>query len=231
MNIGYIVSSNVNYVDKVVPKLLQSLLNSGVPSEDVIVFVGGGNFGYNKFRSGVSHRHVDADAFDFNAFLGLIDLDTKDFGKKFDKVFLLHDTCEVGPKFYELTVDNIDLEADMTVVGQPGFNTAWCGFGMYNTNVIFECKEHLERFRNIIKFTHPVDGGSIARSCTGGPYEIPGVVLPYKVSYYPNTEEPEILDHTSVYGGARRRVEYFRGIDLYKNKANFGDSTTPVNIP
>jgi len=202
MNIGYIVSTNIDYMDITVPKLI----NSFTSTERVHVFVGKSRVNYNyRIGEGPIYHYVQYGAYEHTALIGAVE-----FSLPYDAVFLLHDTCEVGPNFEQLVKDGAS-DNDMTVIWN-----AMCGFGLYKLSLLHRIKPYLDGLKDCDKHTAMVQEGQIFRSKMG------------TASVYPN--DSYINKGTQdIYGtGKHRLIEYYGAVDLYKYKANYGN-TTPDN--
>lgn len=138
-------------------------------------------------------------------YTGLIEVAKKDL--QGEAWFLLHDTCEAGSQFDSRVRDGYDPSVDMTVVrgGQ-------CNISLYKHDLLMKYRDNLLRMQGLTKDAAVRHEGYFFRSnaCTWKPY--PG-------------DELEILGEKDVYGnGVPRQINYLHAVDLYKYKANWGQS-------
>jgi hypothetical protein len=120
MNIKFSISSHKDFYTTTYPIVVKSLLNSGVPAEDIYFFIGG--YKENKLienEDKINLFNVDHNSIDFTGLISIIE-----FNLKADYWFLLHDTVYVGPKFYnfvstfnydECDVVKLDLGVSMNI--------------------------------------------------------------------------------------------------------------------
>jgi hypothetical protein len=207
MREGIIISSNDRYLDVVVPPLIESL--SSAPKESIVVFVGGETTQYkSEFREGIEYVWVPCNAYDNNAVWGLIHYRPD----RFEKVFLLHDTCKAGPLFLEKAMTLYDPTAEVTAADTDESWSCWCGLAMWDVGFLIRCKNFYEQYRYVRKgMDQGLDGGTPFRR------------LAQRRAYYTGSVPPVFLGTEKVYGGADRLISYLPSIDLYKYHANWTD--------
>lgn len=97
MKISIAISSHKSFYEVSLKELIPSLLISGVPKEDIYVFIGG----YEIYESidneyKINMYRVPHNSFDFTALVSIVELKLKR-----DYWFCIHDTCKVGSTFYQ----------------------------------------------------------------------------------------------------------------------------------
>jgi hypothetical protein len=195
VKIGYIVSSYYKYYDCCYPKLLRSLIHSGVNHSDVFGFVADS---YN-FKDGNIYR-IDHNSYDFNALIGVVD-NADFFSNKYSHLFLLHDTCVAGKKFKFLVENNFDINVNHTSV---------CGFmtmGMFKTNYLLEQHDFISSQKNMTKDRAIELEDHFFKSNSK---------ICYNRSKYMPDNEHYIRLRARKYCGEHKNVCYFPYLDLYK---------------
>ena len=96
MKIKFAISSHNLFWKTTYPIVVNSLIESSVPAEDIYFFVGGCHETKKIEGYSVNLYHVDHNSIDFTALISVLEL-----GLKSDYWFLLHDTCSVGANFFK----------------------------------------------------------------------------------------------------------------------------------
>lgn len=205
MSIGYIVSTNIMYMDVTLPKLLASMEKIGIPHSDVVIFVGRhGHYLDKRLDHCYRHVYLPYGGFEKTALIGATEVDLP-----FSHAFLLHDTCVVGERFHERIQNGTNLDADVTST-----NNALCDFGAYRVAFLKHIAPYLHRLKDMTKHTAIAEEGAIYRQHMGITAEYPH-----------NGRECEIIGHADPYKtGVARMIEYYPAIDMYKYKANYGQT-------
>lgn len=210
MNIA--ISSNRNFYKKTLPILIPSLLSCGFSEGQIKVFVGG--FSENKIQSinGIEYYFLDNNSIDATAFVGIVE-----FSLLADYWFFLHDTCKVGKKFKDriekpLIKNNI---VKMALIERPSMN-----IGLYSGEYILSKKDKILSIKN----TDYSQNALLNQKKWHIQYEDFLLWLePPTPLLYPDYVGFEITHFDNWYQGESiRRTEYYPHIDLYKNKANWG---------
>lgn len=215
--IVYIISSNYDYYQETLPRLLRSMQEAQIPSAQVRVFIGRspvmkimrqpyGTFFFEQYG-----------AYEHTALIGMVE---HEIGE--DLVFLLHDTCEVGKNFPALVSQAIPFMKDKFRFTADGFsvNGGMCGFGLYSLNYLMSRFDEIVALKNCDKHAAMVHEGWLLRT--------KGHIYPYQRQ---GTVDYETHGMVDVYGtGLLRLKEYYPQVDLYKYKANFGQTNPGAYI-
>lgn len=201
--IGYLIASNHYYVDVAVPKLLESM--KYISPEDITVSISRvfpkseNRVYYETVIGGIEYLSNNLYCFEYSAIIDLLERRPH----KYDWVFLLHDTCEVGPNFEKLT-KLFPRECDICWVSR-GVNN----FAMYRVNYLHQCYDYFKSLEDIDKENAITNEGYIYRN-----------YLHKKAEYH--SPDPIVKYQKDIYKtGTDRITEYFRGVDLYKYKSNW----------
>ena len=206
-DIRYIIASNVLYHRVTLPTLLPSLYQTGIEPERIFVAVGGAAERRDVSIEGVMHMFVKQRSFDWT---GIIEVVRRELPG--DAWFWLHDTCEAGPNFRQLAENNYDPNAEMTVayVAHGGGQS---NLGLYSTTMLQRHHSYWLSLEGISKADGLPHEGYAYRADLGTKAE------------YPNAQCLE-LGYRDIYGnGTIRRIEHYTGVDLFKYKANWGQTT------
>lgn len=203
----FVASSHVSYHSKTFDSFVRSMLESGVPKDDLYFFVGGGD-AYEPVENsyGVHAFTAPHNSVDFTGIVSVLDLDLKA-----DYWFALHDTTRVGPNFYErvstatVTGDTMALTAD-----GPSMN-----MGAYAWSYLKSRRDEImARFKNV---DYSLEGTRRVKQLN---VDTEDALLVGKAAFNGSgrvTTGP--VDHYGT--GTQRIVEYFPDVDLYKMKANW----------
>ena len=138
----FIISSNIDYYQVTTTELVESLLKSGVDTEDILVSVGRSSRDSTEYINGVLHHFNMFDCFEYNAVHSMRVLEIV------DGFFLMHDTCLVGETFkqkFDEIVSKFDLEK--TIALRPAAGGVYSNsIGYYPSryvNIISETTEHI----------------------------------------------------------------------------------------
>lgn len=127
------ISSNFKYSKISLPRLLKSLLSSGVKSEDIDVFVGDSNKCESESIDDIKHYYILENSFDYTALVGIVRHKIED-----SNYLILHDTCEVlqyfGPRFYKTIIPKYRDSNNNVRMCNQGFSNS---MGIY-TNKFFK---------------------------------------------------------------------------------------------
>ena len=204
MKIKFAISSHKNFWEHTYDVIVSSLLESGVPNEDIYFFIGGLDK-YEKINNKINLYLVPHNSIDFTGLISVVEL-----GLESDYWFLLHDTCYVGPNFYKCiqehnhTTNTISLSFDLSM-----------NMGSYKQSYLNKRKNDIINYKNI-------DDNSLQN------YKHRLIrdedVFLTKEDYYTG-ETRQYLGEEIFYNGVSRMKEYFPKIDLYKLKANWYNKT------
>ena len=211
-SIKFAIATNKEFAPVTIEKCIQSLLDSGVPADDIYILEGGyaysskvyNMFPFNKREGGVHHYRIVEDAMDYNAFIGVLF-----WNLEADYWFMLHDTCWVGKGFYE-AVKGLKIDSPVMALSKEGFSM---NIGLYSYKYI-KANEFF-----IDSFAHWKDKGELKKHMVGTE---DALLNTYKAKSHMCIDPPEVTGPTDLYGnGVQRIVVYYKEIDFYKSKANW----------
>lgn len=136
----YLISSNIKYYYDTYPVVVQSLLDSKILPEDIIMVVGGCKSD-TKLDNPLSIQvvAVDYNSFDLTALVYIADkIDTLED----THIFLMHDTCLVGPSFKTESLKYSPDDLIKTL--RPGISM---NIGLYSTKILSTNREKLEQYK------------------------------------------------------------------------------------
>lgn len=210
--IMYLVSSNFGYHGVTLPKLLTSMRDVGISKYRIHVFIGRSPKTSVIETPFAMYHYVEYGAYEHTAFIGALE-----YGFMASHFFLLHDTCEAGQHFKILTETGHKMYREKQVVTVNG---GMCGFGLYRRDYIQNMDDKLKALKGCSKHTAMLHERFLT-DCAMDKVAFPGNT-PYN-------------DHGLVdaYGtGMVRLKEHYPQVDLYKYKANYGqtDQTNYVEV-
>jgi hypothetical protein len=205
-DIGYIISSNVNYL-KPLQNLLNSMTSRGIRKDRIFVGLGGAK--EDKFTSldELSVSYCTHNSFDYT---GSIEFCKYHNQLQFpEHVILLHDTMEFTDKTEEAIkrVNSTKLATSASLDLGGGM----CNLMILKQKYLLEKKEVLDKLINCSKQGACAAEGFLFKIC---PIDKKGHFHSTKVTF----EEPR-----NVFGAARRK-EFYHGPQIIKYKGNWGQS-------
>lgn len=213
--VAYIVSSHFSYAPLTLPILLPSLLNSGVPSEDIFIVMCGCVREFDVKTTQGTFWYVNHESRNFCTFVEAIRDIRKDVMSKYTHMWALMDTSKAGPKFFQLT-SNFDVNAD--AIGAKAFHNNGCqtDFAAYKLDYLHSKWSVIAAYKNCEPLANLIWEGRMFAEAT------------HKEWYggYPGGMDV-IAGPKDIYGtGVPRITEYYNTIDLYKYKSNWGQNGT-----
>lgn len=208
MNIKFTISSNKNFYKTTYPILVNSLLKSGVPNEDIYFFVGGfDQYEIVNNKENINLYFTNHNSIDFTGLISILDLNLSS-----DYWFLLHDTCYVGPNFYNF-VSNFDYY-DVDAVKM--YFSISMNIGAYKQSYINKIKDSIFTFKNSNYTLESIQ--NFKKLCVQ--QEDIFLNTPNKLIY--NTS-PGIVEGPIDYykNNVPRIIEHYNDIDIHKIKANW----------
>ncbi len=189
-NTKFIISSHVSSKDTALPKLIKSFENNGICKENIISVIGG----YREDYSTGNNYFVTHNSYDHTAIISIIEnkLESKFW-------FVLHDTCELGPNFYNL-LSKFKIKHPYTSITEM----AWMNMGLFTKDFIEENKHYILSLKNCSKERAILSERVYSRL---GDYGWFGY----------QKDQQRIRNCKNVYNDDKKRdVLYFPFLDLYK---------------
>ena len=209
-NVKICVSSCKSYAPKTIPVLKNSLLESGVLEDDILIVEGG-----HSIRTTLNANHicVTHNSFDFTSLIEILESNiVSDFW------LLLHDTCRVGKDFISY-IQKIDLsyEKSSLCFGLPSMS-----IGIYSYPYLLKHKDLILSFKNEdytpeglrLAKIKAIEGEDII-------FKLKDVSRGY-IGYCNRSQMP--VDDNWYETQTPTIQEYFLQLDLYKLKKNWGQS-------
>lgn len=214
MKIRFAISSHNAFYKTTYHVIINSLLKSGVPANDIFFFIGG-NDKYERLDSQVNLYKVDHNSIDFTGLISVLDL-----GLESDYWFLLHDTCYVGQDFYK-KVCNFTYDSEIVKLSS-GISM---NIGSYSQVYLNSIKDQINLYKN-----QNYDNESLQvlkrRLIQDEDCFFKGDNVPF---YSINNSSDDPIDFYN--NGILRIVEHYNDIDLHKVKANWcGKSVYELNL-
>lgn len=213
MDIKFAISSNSNFANVTCPLLVNSLLDSGVPPEDIYFFIGGYKH-YAQTHTTPNIYKVNHNSFDLTALISVVDL-----GLKADYWFLLHDTMKAGENFYT-KLKSFPIDPSSNTIQLKSGNSSM-NVGLYKQSYLDEIKPQL--ISSEYKNTDYGNPESLQR------YKQKAV---HKEDVFLRSNKymsSFIVKHNSIdyyFNNIPRKVIHYPDIDLYKIKANWANKST-----
>lgn len=205
----FTISSHINSYKKTLNPLCKSLIESGVPPEDIYFFIGG----YPTTRKikcdlDIHLYEVEHNSIDFTGLISVLDLNIVA-----DAWFLLHDTVVVGPNFFRKATENRPNCDTIALTNDgPSMN-----MGYYSWNYLQLNKHQIMSFKNTdytsdglqtlkTKLIHQEDLFLQSRICyfnssrriTNGPLDYYGNGVPRITEYYPDIDVTKIKANWAI---------------------------------
>ena len=203
--------------------LLDSMRNQDNFKDFNIIIVIGGYYNNEDYiikkdenDTNITYIYCNHNSIDFTGLIALYELYYTNIN---DYYFYMHDTCKVGANFYnKLNAINLTNVTSIKIIKQFSMN-----IGIYSQKIINQFKDFLQTKKN----------------------KNPEMVMQFKsVDFnedyiFNNDSNNFTLDNYNDYNytgpidyyntGTMRRVEYYKNIDLYKIKANWGQGNWTLN--
>lgn len=212
MKIKIAVASNKNFKDKTLPILIPSLLQAGIDRDNIHVFIGG----YNEYKyenhCDVHFHFLNHNSYEYTPLIEIVDKKISS-----DYWFLIHDTCRVGRSFKQ-KLYNIPKSLPDKIALRPPPSMS---IGTYKYSYLLSIKEELLKIKNT-----DYSEASMTKWKDWGVWNEDYVL--FKNSTCNCVYSLIALKRKGLnnwYGHKTPRIEeYYPGLDLYKNKANWGQS-------
>lgn len=210
-DVFFAIAATKANVKSTLPILIPSLLRSGIPMHAIHVFIGGCSCFRVVQRDNINVYEADHNSFDFTPLISIVEHNV--YSPRY--WFLLHDTCKVGPNFHKLVCGFKGSPLKIALKKSPSMN-----MGLYSDEFLLGNKEAVLSLKNTDFSAESlaywkrwgVENEDFLLWRLGGEPEV-----------YPNGNMWFVYDTLNWYGSnIERRTEYYIGLDLYKNKANWG---------
>lgn len=218
-NLSIIINTN-STSERALTHLVDSIKNDlRYKQYEIIVFIGGcyelPDYEFDKAEN-FTYIKCNFNTLDFTSFIALSELYSNDVGNKY---LYLHDTCKIGNRFFDM-IEKVKIENMTSIRINKKFSN---NIGFYSQSWINEHRS----FLHSIKTNKPVD------------ITFKKKIVEFEDIMFKNDKNNVLLDNydgwqytgpTDYYNtGTMRIVEYYPNLDLYKIKANWGQSWTINN--
>lgn len=203
------ISTNIDFYEKTIPILTESLVKSGIENHQIHIFCGG----YDKqeitnYKNFYFYK-LDHRSFDLSPLIAICEMELKT-----DYWFLIQDTCKVGLEFKEKIYkfprnypDKIALNRGKSM-----------NMGLYKYEYLIKNKDYILKAKMFGNTPEELQKNKKI-SVQNEDYVL------YNLNPFPDVYAgPEwyIYDEKNWYGdGTPRRTEYYPCVDIYKNKSNW----------
>lgn len=218
LNIKIAIASSLGYYKKTLPILLPTLIESGVEKERIHIFISGSHKHNKEVIDGYQYYFVNYNSFEYTPLIYIVENNMEN-----QYWFLLHDTCKVGKNFNKL-LHNIPahLPNTITLKKSPSMSIASYKYSFLKSQE----KELLS-----IKNTDYSEASIQKWKKWGVPNED---FIPRKDptrAIYNNWSWHTVSGNDNWYGTKEtRKVEYYNSLDLFKSKANWGQTNNSIMI-
>lgn len=209
------VASNINFYKLTLPIVIPSLLERGIESQDIHVFIAGFNEYRYEIKDNIHYHYLDHNSYEYSPLIEIVE-------RKIESEYwlLIHDTCKLGPDFKELAY-NIppNKPVKLALKTKPAMSM---GAYRYDYLITPEVTKKLIDIKNKDYSEESMNKWKI----WGVPNEdyILWMTEPTPIIYNKNNDW-RVINYTNWYGtNTVRRTEYYPSLDLYKNKSNWGQS-------
>lgn len=215
-NIKIGIASHKYYKSKTIPILLQSLIECGINQSDITIFISGYN-SFNQYTENeINYRELNFNSFELSPMIDIVE--NKLIAEYW---FLLHDTCKVGKEFKNKLYNIPKSKPEKIALKRfPSMN-----IGLYSYDYLLTYAEKILKMKNI-DYSY-----SSIQSCKTWHINNEDYLL-WRNGGEPliyHNGGPNIVGIENWYGADTTRIiEYYSGLDLYKNKANWQLSNTYV---
>jgi hypothetical protein len=203
MNINIAISSYKDFYGTTLKELIPSLIVSGVFRNNIYVFVGG----YDKYELldndyDVNMYKVPHNSFDFTSLVSIVELDLN-----YDYWFSMHDTCKVGPAFYE-KLKKLSKPNDIMKLTDESKSM---NIGIYSNKFINN------NSLKILNYKNTSDDVNTFKSKLVKDEDV--FIKDAKPLCKSSVKKQTAKDYYST--GIERVVEYYSDLDFYKMKSNW----------
>lgn len=213
------VSSNKNFCNSSLPILLPTLEAAGIDKDIVHVFIGG----YSEYKCiknyGYITHYLDHNSYEYAPLIEICDKNIES-----EYWFLLHDTCKVGPNFKKLLF-NIPSSMPDKIAMKP---MPCMSMGLYKYEYLQKVKSKLMAIKN-----KDYSEKSMNYWKDWGVWNEDYILFRTNPQplIYPASSYIEDKGINNWYNtNTIRKVEYYPSLDVYKNKANWGQTNNNIMV-
>jgi hypothetical protein len=215
MLIKFAIASNSKFESKSIPIVTNSLIENGIDPELIHVFSGG--YDSYSYEKRLYHYHkLDHNSYEYSPLITIIEKELES-----EYWFLMHDTCKVGPSFKKLVYSIPESRPEkIALTAHPSMSI---GSYRYDYLISNPVKQKLLAIKN----TDYSYDAMIDWKFWGIPHEDYILFKTEPPAHFYSPEmgtlyNMEVIDYNNWYGtDTVRRTEYFKNLDLYKNKSNW----------
>ena len=203
MKLSIAISSHKSFYEKSLKELIPSLIVSGVPKDNIFVFIGG----FNSYKIldndyGITMYTAPHNSFDFTALVSIVELSLQE-----DYWFSIHDTCKVGISFYSKLLKLVKPNPTIKFTEQGRSMT----MGVYSNEFLNKNKKKVLNYKNVSNDILGFKKRLVKEE---------DVFLKKSKGLCKTLRE--VSEPTDYDGnGVHRIVEYFPDLDFYKIKSNW----------
>lgn len=218
LTIKFAIATNINFESRSIPIVTKSLVQAGIDPELIHVF----SAGHEKFehlkQDNYHYYTLDHNSFEYSPLISIIEHQLES-----EYWFLIHDTCLVGPKFKSMVYsipENRPEKIALTVTPSMSIGSYRYDYLMSDEvrNKLLQIKNTDYSNESLMKWKWwGVDAEDyiLHKTTPKAHYYSPELLRPHGQDFV-------VVDYFNWYGtGTIRRTEYFRSLDLYKNKSNW----------
>jgi hypothetical protein len=211
----FAVVTNISYEEVTLPILLQSMIDVEIDLDLIHVFSGGYQE-YSYEKRNYHYHKLNHHTYEYSALIAIIEHQIES-----EYWFLIHDTCRVGPNFKKLVYNIPESRPEkIALTASPSMS-----MGSYRYDYLLSdtVKHKLLSIKNTdyskekmsyLKYWGvPNEDFILHRTQPPAHYYSPEMGIYYNMEH---------IDNNNWYGTqVERRTEYYKTLDLYKNKANW----------
>lgn len=208
------IATNINFYEKTLPIIIESLLNCGIEKKDIYIFNSGFNESEFFIDNGIPHYRLNYHCFEYAPFIEIVEKNILS-----EYWFLIHDTCKVGSRFKELLYNIPENRPEkLALRSKPCM-----AIGSYKYDYLIKNKDLILSLKNT---DYSESSMTHWKNWTVNNEDFLLWMTEPQPIIYNNIDSLQVVDYNSWYGeGVPRRTEYYPSLDLYKNKSNWGQSS------
>lgn len=226
--IAFTINSNRNFYLRSLPKVLRSLLDSGIPEESIIVIIGGFDDASEGFTAAAELKDywnikkiytTKQNSCDHTTFNFLADYPM--MFSEFDYLFYMHDTCWTGKDF----LNRLELHTPEHDVDSFGLTGSWSmNIGLYKISYLLSKKDEIRKALNTDNSSDVVNVWKQWGALTED------YLMNKADGNYAAANSLESITMENPYGAdVKRRTRYFHCLDFYKSQSNWNGVQPQMN--